>query len=104
MQGVIWKGVDVDLNLLAHLQVCNVCLFRVGIDPGRRVVDDAEYRHARGEEASELNALHLRRGTSDWRLEDGVVEVALRLIERRLRLPIGRKTLDREIGFAQQLI
>ena len=37
-------------------------------------------------------------------LQHGVVEVALRLVERGLGLLIGRELLDRQIGIAEQLV
>ncbi len=92
------------VDLLADPQIGDVGFLRIGVDPGRAVVDDAEDRRAGGDEAAELDIVDLRGGAGDRRLERGVVEIALRLVEHRLGLLVGRELLDRQIGIAEQRV
>ena len=89
------------VDLLADAEIGDVGFLRIGVDPRRAVVDDAEHRRAGGHEAAELDVVDLRRRAGDRRPEHGVVEVALGLVERRLGLLVGREIFDRQIGIAR---
>ena len=104
LEGVVGETVDVERRLLADAQIGDVGFLRIGVDPGRLVVDDAQDRRAGGDEAAELDVVDLRRGAGDRRAHDGVVEIALRLVERGLGLRIFGELLERQVGIAEQLI
>ena len=78
--------------------------FGLASTQGALIVDHAEHRRAGRDETAELDVVDLRRRAGDRRAQDGMVEIALRLVERRLGLRIGRKFLDRQIGIAEQLV
>ncbi len=102
--GLIGKGIDIDLDRLVERKVSDVGLLEIGIDPRLRVIDHAEHGRARRHETAELNVVDLRCGAGDRRLDRRVVEIALRLVERSLRLPIGWKFLGAQISVFQELI
>ena len=86
---------------LYRAQPGDVGFFRISIDPGPLVVDNAEYRCARRHIAAKLNAVDLRCASGDWGVQDCVVEIAFGLIERRLGLLVGGVFLDWQVGIIQ---
>ena len=92
------------VDRLADAQMRDVGFLRVGVDPGRAVVDQAEHRRAGGDVAADLDARDLRRHAGDRRAQHGVVEIALGLVERGRGLRVGRIFLDRQVGVAEQLV
>ena len=82
----------------------DVGFLRVGLDPGPGVVDQAEHRRAGRDIAAHLDARDLRGRPADRRAQHGVVEIALRLVERGGRLRVRRILLDRQVGIAEQLV
>ena len=103
LEGVIGEDVDVERRLLADAQIGDVGFLRIGVDPGRLIVDHAEDRRAGGDEAADLDVVDLRGGAGDRRAHDGVVEIALRVVERGLGLRVFGKLGERQVGIAEQL-
>ena len=68
-KAVVRERVDVDRDLLSDPQIGDVGFLRIGVDPGRGVVDDAEDRRAGRHEAAELDIVDLRGGAGDRRLQ-----------------------------------
>ena len=98
VEGAVGEGVDVRSSTFwPTLQIGDVGFLRIGVDPGRAVVDHAEHRRAGGDEAAELDVVDLRRDAVDRRAQHGVVEIALRLVERGLR-PADRPGISRSAG------
>ena len=91
------------VDLLADPQIGDVGFLRIGVDPGRAVVDHAEHRRAGGDEAAELDVVDLRRGAGDRRAQHGVVEIALGLIERGLGLH-DRPGISRAAGSGRRAV
>src|SRR6185437_16592705 len=65
LEGVVGETVDVDCGLLADTQVGDVGFLRIGVDPGRLVVDDAQNWPASRDETAELNIVDLRGRAGD---------------------------------------
>jgi len=103
LEGVVGEAVDRDGHLLPDAQIGDVGFLRIGLDPGIMVVDHAQHRRAGGEEAAELDIVHLRGGARHRRAHDGVVEIALGVVERGLGLRVFGELLERQLGIAEQL-
>ena len=78
--------------------------FGLASTQGLRVVDHAQHRRAGVDEAAELDVVDLRRVAGERRAHRRVIEIALRLIERRLGLQVRREFFERQIGIAEQLV
>ena len=104
LEGVVGEAVDVERRRLADAQIGDVGFLRIGVDPRRLVVDDAEHRRAGGDEAADLDVVDLRGGAGDRRAHDGVVEIALGVVERGFGLRIFGELRQRQVGIAEQLV
>jgi hypothetical protein len=102
-KGAIGETVDIDCRFLADTQIGDVGFLRICVDPRRLIVDHTQHRGAGRDEAAELDVIHLRGRAGHWRADDRVIEVALRVVEHRLRLGIFRKLFQRQVGIAEQL-
>src|SRR5467141_2272333 len=57
LEDMIGEGVDVDGDGLPNRDIGEIRFLWIGVDPGFRGVDDAEYRRAGHDEAAELDAV-----------------------------------------------
>ncbi len=103
-KGMVGETVDIERDFLPDTQIGDVGFLRIGVDPWRLIVDDAENRGAGRDKPAELDVIHLRCGTRHWRADDRVIEVALCVVERGFGLRIFRELRERQIGIVEQLV
>src|SRR6185437_14041588 len=90
-ESVVGETVDVERRLLSDAKVGKVRLFRIGLDPRRLVVNDAQHWRAGGHKAAKLDVVHLRGCARHRRAHDRMVEIALRAVEGGLGLSVFGK-------------
>jgi hypothetical protein len=96
-------GVDGDDRRRARLEVREIGLLRIGLDPHVGRGDQAEGGLCCRQVLADLQGINVGDDTRDRRQNSRTREVALGLVDLRLRREIARVLLDRRIGLAAEL-
>ena len=88
--GDVGIGIDRDGNRLARPHISELGLFRIGFNPGVIGIDKIKGRGRGGEIFSGRDRRNIGDQAGKRRGDDGVIELALRLVDLRLRLQVLR--------------